>query len=552
MKRHHVFDQPIVSRRYMLQGMGASGVLLLGLPQATTPVAAQTAAPKPGGVARVRGYDPLGWDPMLSVSYRTHIAVSYTHNRLFRYKAGPDVPISKMLIEPDLVERWEEPSDTRYILHLRQGVHFHDKPPVGGREMVAEDVRYSIERFLTVPGNSNKSLLEDIDSVKVLDTYTVQLDLKQPNVWLLDYIADASILVIIAKEAVEKFGDLKRPEAVIGTGPWMLESYEPKVKSILKKNPHYFRTGLPYFDEVQLIVLDDDSTASAAYMSGQLDFGWQFISTIRLEELEEFQKRHPDWHYQPFMWNVHSYIYMHTDKAPFNDQRVRQAISMAINRQEMIDSLGLGKGKMDTAVPASLSEWHVPVDQLGEGAQYYQYNPEAARRLLQEAGYPNGFTASMLVFTGYGSTWADIIDLVTNYLREVGIDAQVQNKEYGAYIKSLVTRNYDDMILALHKPFVIPDGFIHDRYMPERFRNLSFVDDPDMTRLVKAQRVVKDVEKRQALITELSRKAAINQYYIHFNSSVYVASWPPYVKNFNTNLGYDYGGRMEAAWFDKA
>jgi hypothetical protein len=85
-------------------------------------------------VARVRGYDPLGWDAILTVSYRTHIALSYTHNRLFRYRVGPEVPLGKMLIEPELVERWEEPSDTRYILHLCQGVHFHNKPPVSGRD----------------------------------------------------------------------------------------------------------------------------------------------------------------------------------------------------------------------------------------------------------------------------------------------------------------------------------------------------------------------------------------------------------------------------------
>jgi peptide/nickel transport system substrate-binding protein len=95
---------------------------------------------------------------------------------------------------------------------------------------------------------------------------------------------------------------------------------------------------------------------------------------------------------------------------------------------------------MDTAVPASLGEWHLPVDQLGEGARYYQYNPKEARRLLKEAGHSDGFSASMMVFTGYSSAWADIIDLVTNYLREVGINVQIQNKEYGAYIKSLVTR----------------------------------------------------------------------------------------------------------------
>jgi peptide/nickel transport system substrate-binding protein len=225
---------------------------------------------------------------------------------------------------------------------------------------------------------------------------------------------------------------------------------------------------------------------------------------------------------------------------------------MAINRHEMREFVSTGQGQPDTAVPASLGDWHLPVDQLGDGARYYQHNPTEARRLLKEAGYPNGFTASLLVFTGYSAQWADIIDLVSNYLREVGINVQIQNKEYGAYIQSIMSRNYDDMILALHTPYVIPDGYVHDRYIPERFRNLSFVNDPDMERLARAQRREKDVQKRRAILNELSRQAAVNQYYIHFNSSVYVATWPSYVKNFNTNLGYDYGGRMEAAWFARS
>jgi peptide/nickel transport system substrate-binding protein len=489
---------------------------------------------------------------MLTTSYRTHIAVSYTHNRLFRYKPGVDVPIGTMIVEPDLVERWEEPSDTRYIFHLRQGVHWHDKPPVGGRELVAEDVRYSTERFLTVPGNANRPLLADIAEVKVLGKYTVQVDLHTPNVWFLDYLADASTLPVIAREVVEQFGDLKKPEAVIGTGPWMLATYEPRVKAIFTKHPHYFRPGLPYLDEVRLLILDDDSTASAAYMTGQLDFGWTFISTIRLEEMEIFTKRHPDWHYEPFLWNVHSSLAMHTDEPPFNDQRVRQAISMALNRQEMLEALYTGQGRLDTAVPAALHDWHLPVEQLGEGARYYQHNPTEAKRLLTEAGYPEGFKASMLVYTGYGNLWNDLITLVVNSLRQVGIDVQLQPKEYGAYVQAVTTRTYSDMLLFQDRPYVIPDGFVYERYQPASPRNFSFVDDPRMRELAQAQRREKDRHKRQALFHELSRLAAVNQYYVHLNAGVYVASWQPHVKNFNTNLGYDYGGRMEGTWFAKA
>ena len=211
MRRQRECTDGRVSRRQFVQGVGASSLLALGL--AGTPGPVQAATPRAGGVARIRGQDPLGWDPMLTVSPRTHIAVSFTHNRLFRHKSGPDVPIGTMIVEPDLVERWEEPSATRYIFHLRQGVRWHDKPPVGGRELVAEDVRYALERFLNLKGNSNRSLLADLTAVKVLGKYTMQMDLAAPNVWFLDYLAEASTLPIIAKEAVETFKTLR----ILGT-----------------------------------------------------------------------------------------------------------------------------------------------------------------------------------------------------------------------------------------------------------------------------------------------------------------------------------------------
>ena len=125
---------------------------------------------------------------------------------------------------------------------------------------------------------------------------------------------------------------------------------------------------------------------------------------------------------------------MRTDKTPFNDVRVRRAISLAIDRQGIIDAVYEGVGVVNPAVPAALKEWAVPIDQLGEGARYYKYDPAQARKLLADAGYPNGFPATVS-FTTYGSTvLVDTVQLVLKYLKEVGIDAKLDQQEYGAFI----------------------------------------------------------------------------------------------------------------------
>src|SRR4029450_2625102 len=130
------------------------------------------------------------------------------------------------LVEPDLAERGEALDDTTYIFPLRQGVTWHNKPPLNGREVVAEDVQFPSDRFLTEQGNADRSMLEAVDRVEVLDRYRVEFLLKAPFAWLLDVLATPRSMWGIAPEVVQQFGALKRPEAAIGTGPFTLERDE--------------------------------------------------------------------------------------------------------------------------------------------------------------------------------------------------------------------------------------------------------------------------------------------------------------------------------------
>src|SRR5262249_7846756 len=150
--------------------------------------------------------------------------------------------------EPHLAERWDMPNETTYLFHLRQGVKWHNKSPLNGRELVAEDVKFTFDRFLTTPGNPVRDLLEMLDRVEVVNRYTIKFLLKEPFVWLPDVLAQTSNMWIIAPEVVQYFGDLKKPESAIGTGPFLLEHYEPNVKTVFTRNPAYFRPGEPYVD----------------------------------------------------------------------------------------------------------------------------------------------------------------------------------------------------------------------------------------------------------------------------------------------------------------
>src|SRR5207244_8060780 len=189
-----------LTRRDMLT-LGATVVGTGGI-ELVNPARAHAQTPKRGGVFRIRGEDPVsGLDPHLVVNHhRIATNLSFTHSRLVRIKSGAQVKPGTMPIEPDLAESWTQPNDTTFVFKLRKGVRWHNKPPVNGRELTAEDVKYTYERFLTLKGNPNRSMLEQVEKVEVLDRYTVKFTLSEPFAWFLDYLA-TTVMWIVPREA---------------------------------------------------------------------------------------------------------------------------------------------------------------------------------------------------------------------------------------------------------------------------------------------------------------------------------------------------------------
>jgi peptide/nickel transport system substrate-binding protein len=410
---------------------GAAGV-------AATTMARRAAAqtPQRGGVLSLRLWDPPHFDHILAHAYRTHVLISFTHSRLVRHKAGPSVAPGAFPIEADLADSWQQVNDTTYVFKLRKGVRFHAKAPVNGRELTADDVRYTFERILTEKGSAAVSMYRSIAKVEATDRYTVKFTLKEPFAWFLDMLANPMTGAIIARECVEKFGDLKKPEAVIGTGPWMLDAYKPNQSLTLVRNPTYFVAALPYIDRVDVVVDEDNASRTAAFLAGKFDLGWENPGTINRSDwvqiADTLKTRRPGLKTAEFTSNVVSDVFMRTDKPPFNDPRVRQAVSLAIDRKGFIDATLEGVGVVNGPMAAALADWALPIAELGEGARYYRYDPAEAKRLLAAAGHPKGFQASVC-FATYGSTQlVDQMQLVLKYLKDVGIDAKLDQKEYGA------------------------------------------------------------------------------------------------------------------------
>ena len=543
-----------IHRRDLL-ALGAGALAVSALPSGLAPRAAWAQAPRRGGTLSLRLWDPPHWDPHLTVSYKTHIAYSFTHSRLLKHKAGPAVTPGTFPIEGDLAESWTQPNETTYVFKLRRGVRWQNKPPVNGRELTADDVVYSVERFRTIKGNANAYMLSSLDRVEALDKYTVRFTLKELYVWFLDMLANSHAIAIVARECVEKLGDLKKPEATVGSGPWMLDSYRPNVGFTLVRNPGYFLAGLPYIERIEVAIDEDNASRMAALLGGKYDLGWEYQGVINrtdwVQIKDVLKQKRPRLQTIEYPNAVMSHIYTRTDKPPFSDVRVRRAMSLAVNRPRIIDSVYEGVGALNPSVPAALKDWSVPMDQLGEGAQYFKPDLPRARKLMAEAGYPNGFSATV-DFTTYGSqVLTDMVQLVLKDLKDIGIDAKLVTKEYGAYIATTFYGKYDSMAFGPQTGFQEPDNFLYGQYYPGELKNHGHINDPVVADMLIRQRRTTDPVKRREVIWDIQRYLAQQQYYVQMPSAIQIAVWDAAVKNYAPNVSYDYGGRLMAAWLER-
>ena len=526
---------------------GAASSVLAG------PGRAEAQTPKRGGRFRLRSHvPPVHFDPHQTLAFSTMIPLSFAYSRLVKVKGGSAVVPGTQPVEGDLAESWERQGDNVYVFKLRKGIRWHNKPPVNGRELTAEDVRYTYDRFLNIKGNSNKYMLEMVDKVEAPDKYTVKFTLREPNAWFVDRLASTSTW-IIAKECVDQYGDLKRPESIVGTGPWMYQSYEPNVRMTFVRNPSYFVPGLPYVDGVDITLSQDPAAAFAQFLTGEFDFGPEYGMVIRRSDLDVALRRVKGLGMRDYIVVFGAYTAMKTDQEPFKDVRVRRAFAMADNWREGLETnaWSQGKGAQNPLIPAALKEWSIPIGQLSpEGRQLYEFDPAGAKRLLAEAGHPSGLKLPIETTPGYGPDWMDAVQVALRNWKLAGIEGDLKLKEYGAFVSSAIFGKFEKMILTLRGATTDPDTYFTP-FLPGEPLNSSGVNDPKLTEMIKLQRRTFDDKKRREILYDIQRYAAQQVYYGYGASVSAVGAWMPYVKNFGPNIGHDYGGRLMVAWLDK-
>jgi peptide/nickel transport system substrate-binding protein len=534
-------------------GLAVSTPLLLTILLLTLPVsdaAAQT--PKRGGVLKIADREAPNLDPHLSISFLTHSWSSMVYSQLVRFPYGPEQKHSADFgIVPDLAEKWEYKNPTTLVFTLRKGVKFHNKPPVNGREVTAEDVKYSVERFMAKSGF--RSRLEPVQAVEVVDRHTVRFVLKEPYAPLLNHLANANYVAILPKEVEDKLKDFNRPEAMIGTGPFMVKSYQKGVNIVFERNPDYFVKDLPYLDGVVIEITPDSTARLALLRSGKVDLGhmWGYLIP---EEAKSLKQTNPEMVMTPTMTIGQGIIYMRTDQPPFNDVRVRRAVALSIDRKAWNESLLYGEGCVDAGpVPCAMKDWKLDATKIDAAKAKYLngYDPAEAKKLLAEAGHRSGVTVPMFHWPGYAPPWRTYYDLAADNLGKIGVNVEFKPEEYGKYISTTFLGKFEKMAMGPVTPFTEVDDWLYSCFYPEQSNNRSHVADAELNKMLVAQRREMDPKKRLAIVHDIQRYLADKAYYVYMPHSPQYISHPPQVKGMKYHSGFGLGPRLMFTWLER-
>jgi len=505
----------------------------------------RTGRPRRGGVLKHIGIEPPTFDIHGPACDPIQLLSSFTRRGLFKFVSGAGHGPSDFTLVPDLALDATVSRDRRvYTVALRPGVRWEQKAPVNGRLLVAEDVKFSLERALTK--SPHASLLGPVEAVEAPAPHTVRVHLRSPFTSFLHNLAEPWTAVL-PPEVEDTLGPQRSARSLIGCGPFALARYEPGVKAVFVRNPGYYQRGLPYLDTVEWIFLENSATRLALFRAGQLDIPF-YDARIAPSDAAILKASDPPYPVVP--WNrlgVRT-LAMRADRPPFSDVRVRRAVSLALDRRRWVARHLAGEGFEDEGpVPSSMPQWRLPSSQLGEGARYLEHDPELARQLLAEAGFPSGFKAKCATWPGHGADHMDALWLLVADLKGIGVDLAVMEQDYASYARSCTQGAYEDATWDSSPLFTEVDSYLYGLYRAGVVTNRSCVADPELDSLLDLQRAAPG-PLRKRLIADVQRRAAAQVYYIHVPCPRSVASWTPWVKNYAPRNSLDRGAQLEVVW----
>ncbi len=437
-------------------------------------------------------------------------AIGAVYERVAAWDSVPGDPCSQVLV-PWGAESWAYTDPTTIDIKLRQGVMFHDRPPVNGRELVADDVVFSFKRMFERGLQVRTG--EAISSIEAPDKYTVRIKTHEPFPLLPSVFFGRYEAVFMAPEAEHSEDGYAGSDSMIGTGAFVHTQYTPGVGHKAVRNPDYWNEGLPYIDAFEQPIMRDRNVRIAALEVGRLDY----VEEVSKSFKDRLEKTAPSIQSIPCVnANPHT-IVMRNDIPPFNDVRLRRAISMGVDRDAFVKGLFKGEGAILGTTAPFIEGALTPEDFPPETRKYLEYNPTAAKALLAEAGFPDGLDVEIFVGLHYGSPFNEQIEGLPGMLRQIGVNATLKVASLAEYSEGVATWGYGPIGIirsgVTSGPIIeFALGSYHSGEAPGT--NRAAVKDPEYDALVEQMQAAIDPQVRLDLARQLQIRFVDNAYIV--------------------------------------
>ena len=529
-------------------------------PPAATPEATPTPDPeaaKFGGTYRraING-TPETLDPHRTQSNTTKGVSAQIHSFLFKQIASTFENAPNAQMAGDLAESWEfTPDGLTLNIQLRGDAKY--TAPIS-RAVDSEDVQFSIARFLGTDGSEgapNAVQLDFIETVETPDPGTVTLGFNRVFARALWRMADVFNMAVLARETGSAYDPT---QTMIGSGPWMWDELKDGVSWTVQRNPEWHNAPLPYVDSIQEVVLERAQQLTQ-FQAGNVDH----INTIAPDAVPGLLSNFPEGRIEPRKSLGFGYISRGEPRdgsAPWDDPRVRQAMSMALDRATMIE--GLYNVQQLEAVGLDVTSrvgWHniLPAGYAGQSidpredavtGQYIQYNVAEAKKLMAAAGQEDGFSVPYHYTTRYGTAWSLEAEIIPTFMQEIGIDFQITIDDFASVYTPMTFRGDFEGVAFQLQAFPDLGDYLSEMYRPGAGRNHSKVEDQAIVDAVLAINSTVDADERNDKIQAIQRDLLIEPMW-YVPSVAWQLNWQGFNKRIQTPEAWHGNGRGGDAVF---
>ena len=462
----------------------------------------------------------------------------------------------------NLAESWERPDMQSLVIHLRKGVYWQNKAPVNGREFTAYDVQTHYDRMLgtgsgyTTRAPTYTGFTPNWEKVVALDKYTVKLTFTKTtgSMGLLSIMETISLNCIEAPEWVTLGGSsvaqstttsantaspLQDWHNSVGTGAWMVSDFIRGSSLTYSKNPDYWgyderypKNKLPYADSLKVLIIADASTRLAAMRTAKIDT----MNDVPQEQLDSLIATNPDIQYTAIPGGA-SGVTFRVDKAPFTDIRVRTALQMSVDLGAIANKMGVDATPCGYIAPALKGFYYAYEDWPQSLKDEFAYNPTGAKKLLAEAGYPDGFTTNVIT----NPTKTEILQILKAYFFDVGVDMEIKVIDMMEERSYTAAGKHDQMTAGGGANSQAPTSSLASFDSTNKSLNTAFVNDPNYDAIVQelnsatsAQGIAEVMIKADKYITE-------HHWNVITVPSVLYYVWQPNLKGYSGEVRLTYG-----------